>query len=258
MADPLTPGARTTPITVDIAPYAHPTSTQPVHPQVTVSSDTVQVTTRERAIDRGHRNAARALATIGVEIREARIAAGLSQGFVADAAGSSRAEISRIERAQAAMVPVRRLAAAAAVVGLDLSVRLYPAGLPLRDQAQLALLARFRSVIPKDIVWRSEAPLPIPGDPRAWDAAISGPGWTAYVDAETRLRDIQALQRRTALKQRDTGTARVILLVADTRANRSVLAALVAPLVPDALPGKGLLEALIAGQDPGGSGVILL
>lgn len=216
------------------------------------------MTTRERAIDRGHRTSARALATIGAELREARIAAGLSQGFVADAAGSSRSEISRIERAGAPMVPVRRLAAAAAVVGLDLSVRLYPAGLPLRDKAQLALLARFRRLLPRDLVWSSEVPLPIPGDPRAWDASVSGSGWAAYVDAETRLRDIQALQRRTALKQRDTGTNRAILLIADTRANRSVLAALAAPLVPDAVPGKALLEALIAGRDPGGSGVILL
>jgi transcriptional regulator with XRE-family HTH domain len=230
----------------------------PVHWQVTVKRDTAQMTTRERAIDRGHRNAARALATIGAELREARVAAGLSQGFVAEAAGSSRAEISRIERAGTPMVPVRRLAAVAAVVGLDLSVRLYPAGLPLRDQAQLALLARFRRLLPRDIVWRSEEPLPIPGDPRAWDACVSGPAWTAYVDAETRLRDIQALQRRTALKQRDTGTARAILLVADTRANRSILASLAAPLIPDAVPGKALLEALVAGQDPGGSGVILL
>jgi hypothetical protein len=78
------------------------------------------------------------------------------------------------------------------------------------------------------------------------------------VDAETRLRDIQALQRRTALKQRDTATTRAILLVADTRANRSILASLAAPLIPDAVPGKALLEALVAGRDPGGSGVILL
>jgi transcriptional regulator with XRE-family HTH domain len=141
---------------------------------------------------------------IGAELREARIAAGLSQGFVAEAAGSSRAEISRIERAQAPMVPVRRLAAAAAVVGLDVSVRLYPAGLPLRDQPQLALLARFRRLLPRALVWSSEVPMPTQGDPRAWDTSISGPGWTAYIDAETRLRDIRALQRRTALKQRDT------------------------------------------------------
>jgi hypothetical protein len=120
------------------------------------------------------------------------------------------------------------------------------------------LLARLRELLPASVIRRSEVPLPVPGDPRAWDASVSGPGWTAYVDAETRLRDIQALQRRTTLKQRDSGTTRAILLIADTRANRAVIAALAAPLLPDALPGKSLIEALCAGPDPGGGGVILL
>ena len=98
----------------------------------------------------------------------------------------------------------------------------------------------------------------MPGDIRAWDASIGGPGWTVFIDAETRIRDVQALQRRTALKRRDTGTERVILLIADTRANRTVLRSLGGPLVAESLPGRGILAALRAGRDPGGSGVILL
>ena len=45
------------------------------------------------------------------------------------------------------------------------------------------------------------------------------------VEAETRLDDLQALERRIYLKQRDLGIRRVILLVADTRHNRAVLEA---------------------------------
>jgi transcriptional regulator with XRE-family HTH domain len=216
------------------------------------------MSTKDRAIDRGHRLAARARVSIGSELRDARVAAGLSQEFVAAAAGTSRAEISRIELGRAPMVPLHRLAAIAAVLGLDLSVRLYPVGQPLRDKAQLALLDRLRRLLPETVAWRSEVPVPIGGDRRAWDASISGSGWTAYVDAETRLRDIQALQRRTALKQRDTGTARVILLLADSRANRSILAALALPLVADPIPSRVLIEAVRSGRDPGGGGVILL
>ena len=61
-----------------------------------------------------------------------------------------------------------------------------------------------------------------PGDMRAWDLVIDGPG-TVGIDAETRLRDIQATQRRCEMKWRDSGLDRVVLLVAATRHNRRVL-----------------------------------
>jgi hypothetical protein len=58
--------------------------------------------------------------------------------------------------------------------------------------------------------------------------------------------------------RRDTRTDRVILLVADTRANREVMRALGGALVADSLPPREIVDALVAGRDPGGSGVILL
>jgi len=226
--------------------------------QMRPAAQTESMTTRERALDRGRRTARAQAFAIGQELREARLAAGVSQAVVADAAGSSRAEISRIELGRAPHAPLARFTSVAAILGLDLSIRLYPAGVPIRDRAQLALLERLRRLLPVGIIWRSEVPLPIPNDPRAWDASISGPGWTVYIDAETRLRDVQALQRRTTLKQRDTGTNRVVLLIADTRTNRAVLARVGAPLLSQARPARGLLADLRAGRDPGGGGVILL
>ena len=104
----------------------------------------------------------------------------------------------------------------------------------------------------------AEMPLPIVGDLRAWDAAIAGDSWTMYVDAETRIRDVQSLARRTSLKHRDTGRGHVLLLVADTRANRAVLDSIRSPLVDEALTGRRIIEALAAGVDPGGNGVLLL
>jgi hypothetical protein len=73
--------------------------------------------------------------------------------------------------------------------------------------------------------WKSEVPIPITGDQRAWDAVVSGSGQgRVAIEAETRLRDIQALQRRVALKRRDDPSIdSVVLLVAGTRGNRFVL-----------------------------------
>jgi transcriptional regulator with XRE-family HTH domain len=214
--------------------------------------------TKDRAVDRGWRDAARHLQMLGSELREARLAAGLSQSRVAHAVGISHPGVSRIERALAPNVPLGRLDAFAAVVGLQLSVRLYLAGRPLRDEGQLALLDRLKRRLGPGLSWRTETPVPTVGDLRAWGASIDGPGWTVFVDAETRIRDVQALDRRTALKRRDTGTDRVILLIADTRSNRAILASLGGSLVHEALPGRTILAALESGRDPGGSGVVLL
>ena len=213
---------------------------------------------RERASDRGLHQAGRLVADLGSELREARVAAGISQETVGRAAGISHSAVSRIERGAAPFVSLRRMAILASIVGLRLSVRAYPAGLPLRDAAQLALLDRLRRQLHPSLTWQTEVPLAIDGDLRAWDASIRGQGWAAFVDAETRIRDAQALERRTALKQRDTKTDRVILLVADTRSNRLVLRAVGSPLVAGAVAARDILDALRAGRDPGGSGVVLL
>jgi transcriptional regulator with XRE-family HTH domain len=214
--------------------------------------------TKDRAVDRGRRDAARHLQMLGTELREARLAAGLSQSHVGRAVGISHPGVSRIERALAPRTPLGRLDEIAAVLGLRLSVRVYPAGRPLRDEGQLRLLDRLKRRLGRGLAWRTETPVSIAGDLRAWDASIAGPDWTVFVDAETRIRDVQALERRTALKSRDTGTDRVILLIADTRANRTILASLGSSLIQDAIPGRTILAALESGRDPGGSGVVLL
>jgi hypothetical protein len=96
-------------------------------------------------------------------------------------------------------------------------------------------------------------------DRRAWDVVISGRGWRVGVEAETRLGDVQAVERRIALKQRDGDVAVVILLVNDTNHNRQI--------VRD--PGTGLrtqfpysarqaLRRLAAGAPPAASTILLL
>ena len=100
--------------------------------------------------------------------------------------------------------------------------------------------------------------MPLPGDLRSADVVIDGPSVDEMVEAETRLNDLQALERRVRIKQRDLGVRRVILLVADTRHNRSVLSA--HPEVVERFPvsTRACLAALRLGRDPGGDAIVLL
>jgi transcriptional regulator with XRE-family HTH domain len=215
--------------------------------------------TRERRIDRGRRLARQALARIGEEFREARLAAGLTQRQVAEAVGISQAELSRVERGMAPWVTYETLVLIAAVLGLDLPLRAFPVSGPVRDVAQLRLLAKFRALLPAGLTWRTEVPLEIERDLRAWDAVVGGRGWILPIDAETRLRDVQALARREALKRRDDGGEIMILLVADTRHNRQVVRLAKPDLVGDfPTPGTVVLAALSRAERPTGSGIVFL
>jgi hypothetical protein len=94
---------------------------------------------------------------------------------------------------------------------------------------------------------------------RAWDATAVCPVFRAGIEAETRIRDVQALDRRLALKERDGGMDRLILLVLDSPSNRAVLRADGAQLfLRFRVPGARALELIGAGADPGGNALILL
>jgi transcriptional regulator with XRE-family HTH domain len=193
------------------------------------------------------------------ELREARIAAGLSQRAVAEAAGVSHPTVSRIERGRSPEVSLLVIARLSGAVGLKPVLRLYPDGDPVRDVAHVRLLERLHARIHPQLRWRTEVPLPIPGDLRAWDAMIAGLGWVIGVEAETRIRDAQAVARRTNLKQRDGELDHVILLVAATRYNRHALSAAAGELaVAFPTSQRDCLRALREGRDPGGSSIILL
>jgi transcriptional regulator with XRE-family HTH domain len=186
----------------------------------------------------------------------------LSIRQVAAASGASHQQLLRFERGDLQRVSLTDLGAWCAVVGLDLAIRAYPAGDPIRDRAQLALLERFRKRLHPSLRWRTEVPLPLDGDLRAWDAEITGgqpERWRARVEAETRIADGQALTRRMNLKARDDPDGHLILLLSDSRANRRSLE-LIRDGFDDQLPlrTRSILVALAAGHDPAGSGVVIL
>jgi transcriptional regulator with XRE-family HTH domain len=209
-------------------------------------------------MDRARRLTTKALMGIGEELRDARLQAGLSLRELATAADVSAPQISRIERGVLRHVAFETIVQVATGLGLVVPLRAFPSGDPVRDAAQLALLARFRARLP-NLRHRSEVPLGVPRDLRAWDEVVDGPGWWIPVEAESRLRDVQALHRRIALKCRDGGTHRVILLVADTRHNRSVLR-LASAEFRASFPVRGAvaLAALDQRRIPDGSAVVLL
>lgn len=172
--------------------------------------------------------------------------------------GASHAQVSRIERGEVRGLSIIRAAELSAVLGMDLSVRTFPAGPPLRDAGHVALLARFDGFVSAPYRISREAPMPIPGDRRAWDRRLDGPA-SIGVEAETRPTDLQALEREIALKVRDSGVDRAILLLARSRHNRDLLRTQL-PALRQSFPlgTREVLAALRAGRDPGANGLIIL
>lgn len=176
---------------------------------------------------RAARSAHRLLTRSGAELHDARVGAGLRLVDVAGAAGISASELSRIERGLAPRVPLDTLARVAAAVGLDLWMRSYPAGNPLRDAAQVGLERAFLDRVGPGLRRAHEVPIGDGRDQRAWDMTLTDPTARerAGVEFDTRLADAQAYLRRMTLKRRDGAVDRLVLVVADTRSNRAAVTA---------------------------------
>lgn len=194
----------------------------------------------------------------GEELRRARSAAGASTRRLGSMTGISHTQVRRIEAGVAPHVDLRVLSRMASLLGHELSVGIHPAGAPVRDAGHVALLERFRRRLHPSIVWRTEVPVPIEGDLRSADATLDALDIDGLVEAETRLDDVQASERRARTKQRDLGRRRLILLVADTRHNRAVIRAV--PELSEHFPigTRACMAALARGRDPGGDCLVVL
>jgi hypothetical protein len=186
----------------------------------------------------------------------------MSQAILGTAVGLSQPQISRIERAQLRNLSVLDASRTATVLGLDLVVRVYPGGSPLRDAAHAERLRRILSHVRRPLRYRLDVPLPQrpdqPTELRGWDALLFGHGRRTAVELEMRLRDVQATIRRHAMKRRDDPVDGFILVLADTRANRRLYAEN-ADLWPDLprLRTSRVLGAVEAGEHPP-SGIIFI
>lgn len=196
------------------------------------------------------------------ELRVRRENLGISQPRLAGVLGYSQARLWRLEteRVDATVVQLSEMAS---ILGLELAVNLYELGDPIRDKGQQALGRRF-DVIPAP-VWQmtAETLLPNPGDRRSWDRLLrltnSPTRHLVGADLESRIRDIQALVRRTRERERDGGVDAILLVLSDSATNRSLVRQLRDALGPDYQTSpRAVLAALRQGKQLPGSGVVLV
>lgn len=197
------------------------------------------------------------------EFAIARDAAGLSHDQLAAALGRSPTSVRRLLTGGLEDSGVIALSEVASVLGFEVSLGLHPVGDALRDKGQLAVGRRFDELLAS--VWRvtDETLLPGAGELRAWDKLLrlvgASPPYLVGVDIETRIRDIQALTRRTRTPERDGQADAILIILADTATNRRL-----APELRSALGDnytttpRALLRNLRSGERLVGSGVVLV
>ncbi len=101
--------------------------------------------------------------------------------------------------------------------------------------------------------------MPIPGDLRALDARATIKSRCIGVEAQTQLFDVQATARKALLKKRDAKLDVILLLVADTVANRRILAEHRASLRGSfPLDSRAIFRALSQGDPPQDDGIAVL
>lgn len=166
--------------------------------------------------------------------------------------------VRRLEQGDPRAMSIDLVARVAEVVGLELAASLHPNGDPVRDRGHLALLARLEARLPSRLHWRVEVAMPIAGDLRSGDAMVTVAEGDILIEAETRIDDVQAVERKGAAKARDLGAVRLVVLVADTRHNRRVLQD--HPELKQRFPidTRTCLARLAAGHDPGGDALVIL
>lgn len=198
----------------------------------------------------------------GREIRDARRAAGMTQGQLASRAGSSQTVISKIERG--VMAPdLRSMTRIARGLGHRLSVRIYPAdGIRLRDSGQLGLAELIRTAAHNTWGVSLETPVAPAPDRRAADMVLNSATEVVHVEIERSLRDLQAQLRaanlkRVALAERLGRQVRLVLALPDTPATRQAVAPHAA-IIHSAMPvtSRAAWAAIRSGTALGGDALL--
>jgi hypothetical protein len=118
----------------------------------------------------------------------------------------------------------------------------------------------FRALVSGPLIPRTEVRIGDRHDLRAWDITITDPaGRRCGVELETRFVDAQAQHRRISHKLADSGFDLVIVVVADTRANRAAVRAAATYLGSDyVIDDPATLEALREGRLPAKSALVFV
>ncbi len=214
--------------------------------------------TSERGIDRAARRASRFLVELGEELRRARAEAGLSQAAVGARLGLSQSLIARVEAGRHRVLSIHTAARLLSCVGRDLSMRVYRGAGPIHDIGQLQMLEELRSRLQGGLRFRTEVPLGLAGDQRAWDAVTDGPGLVVAWECYTRMENVQATERTLNAKQRDSGVPCVVLVLKESRHNREVARAASGLRRSFPLGARGIFGAVRRGQQPRSNGFMFL
>jgi transcriptional regulator with XRE-family HTH domain len=214
---------------------------------------------RERVMTIGTRRGRWLVSEFAGAVRELRIGLGLSRRELARRIYISESKLARWERGLPPHPDFVDSALLMQMLGHKLVLNWYPVGGELRDAGYAALVSTLLTILPSHVPRKVEAPIPLPGDLRAWDLLLRLGEARCGVAVETRLRDWQALYRREEQKARDSGVDRILFVLLDSHANRSAVAA-AGRAIRDALPidGRTVWPALRAGRDPGANGLVFL
>jgi ribosome-binding protein aMBF1 (putative translation factor) len=216
--------------------------------------------TRETRVQRGRRHGDQVLTRVIGELRTARELAGVSQRTLANELAWSQSEVNRLEPFRFHSVSFTRLCEISAVLGLELSASLHPAGDAVRDRGHQKVRVRVvRLVADPPYVFTHEAAFPAMGDLRSWDLLLSLDDFLVGIEIESRVRDIQACVRRVRAREREGGVDAIVLVLADTAHNRRIVGELREALGPRfATDPRAIVRALGSGRRLPGSGVILV
>lgn len=201
-----------------------------------MSNATNRAATSRTAINEGDRQLRRAAIRFGEEFRLMRFRTGVSQAAVARAIGVDRATICRLEAGRPTVAD-RTRARAAAVLGADFRLGIYPDATPLtHDGAHARLVEALLRLRHPNWHARVEAPVPGPGR-RSTDLRLDRGGETVLFEVETHVHALEAIIRECEEKRSavavDAGPAadgeprprlHVVLVLPPTRHHRSLVA----------------------------------
>jgi transcriptional regulator with XRE-family HTH domain len=220
-------------------------------------------TFHNRAADVGRDHSLQLARRFGIELRIARVSAGLTQRQLAHRSGVSQQAISRVERGDVGISLEARCRLAAGA-GHELGLRLYPvSSIRLRDSGQLKIAEAIAGAL--DPSWTARMEVPVrAGDLRAADLLLSRPDELVQVEIERSIVDLQAQLRagqikRQMLAEGSPQPVRLVIAVPDSLAARSrmsLLAGLLAAALP--IPSRRIAAALRSGQPVGGDGMLFV
>lgn len=194
-----------------------------MHPVTSVTS--------RAAVNGGDRQLRRTCIRFGEEFREIRLRASVSQAAVARAIGIARSVICRIEQGDPDVSP-RLRARAAAVLGADFRIAIYPEAAPLiHDAAHARIVEAVLELSHPRWLATIESPVPGPGR-RSNDIRLDCGLDTVLIEVESHVRALEAIIREGTEKRAAAAAAashdrriHVLLVLPPTRHHLTLMAA---------------------------------